>query len=78
MKSCSNYLTNLLNSVRGKYADLMLVPGVGIHKCLLAQLSPLLASLLSTMESNELLTMVLPQVEFVTVQKMVELVYTGR
>ena len=62
----------------GQETDLMLGPGVGAHKCVLSILSPFLTDLLSTMDSSEVVTVVLPQVELVIVEKMLQLVYTGR
>ena len=61
------YLPGLLNSVKGEYTDMILAPGVIVHKCLLGKLSPLLASLPTFMDSSEMLTVVLPQVEVTTV-----------
>ena len=78
LKRCHDYQTNLLNNVRGQNTDLMLGPGVGAHKCLLSQLSPLLTSLLTTLDRSEVQTLILPQVELVIMEKMAQLVYTGR
>ena len=78
LKRCHDYQTNLLDSVRGQNTDLMLGPGVGTHKCLLSKLSSLLGSLLTTLNMSEVQTLFLPQVEFVILEKMAQLVYTGR
>ena len=78
LSSHPSYLTGLLNSVKGEYTDMILAPGVRVHRCLLGKLSPLLASLPTFKDSSEMFTVVLPQVEVTTVEKMVELVYTGR
>ena len=78
LSSHPSYLPGLLNSVKGEYTDMILAPGVSVHRCLLGKLSPLLASLPTFKDSSEMFTVVLPQVEVTTVEKMVELVYTGR
>ena len=78
LKRCHDYQTNLLNSVRGQNTDLLLGPGVSTHKCLLSQLSPLLASLLTTLDRSEMQTLTIPQVEFVIKEKMAQLTYIGR
>ena len=78
LKRGHDYQSNLLDSVRGQNTDLMLGPGFGTHKCLLSQLSPLLTSLLTTLDRSEVQTLVLPQVEFVIIEKMAQLVYTDR
>ena len=44
----------------------------------LSQFSPLLTSLLATLDRSEVQTLVLPQVEFAIIEKMAQLVYTGR
>ena len=75
------FLMDVLDSMKGHHTDLLLVPGnVSAHKSLLAQLSPLLASLMNSLDhsDSEMLTLVLPHVESSTVDKLVELVYTGR
>ena len=75
----SSFLAKLLDSVKDQHTDLVLSPGgFGVHRSLLAKLSPLLTSMLTTMDNNEVVTLVLPQVESSIVEKMVELVYTGR
>jgi hypothetical protein len=53
--------------VRGQNTDLLLGTGVSTHKYPLSQLSPLLASLLTTLDRSEMQTLVLPQVELVII-----------
>ena len=75
----SKFLTTLLNNVKEKHTDLTLFPGgVSVHKSLLSKLSPLLHRILSGLDSIEGDTLLLPQVESGTVEKMVQLVYSGR
>ena len=68
-----NFFANLLDCVKDQHTDLLLSPGgVSVHKSLKAKLSPLLTSLLTT------ITLVLLDVESNIVEKMVELVFSGR
>ena len=78
VKSIQEYPTALLLSVKDQNPDLMLASVVATHKCVLSSLSPLLSSLLTTVDSTDTLTLVLPQVELIIIEKMVQLVYTGR
>ena len=61
-----------------QYTDLVMGPNIHVHKCLMSKLSPFLASMLETVDSKENLILVMPQVELLTMEKMVELIYTGR
>jgi hypothetical protein len=78
LSSLLSYLSGLLNSIKEEYTDMLLAPGVSVHRCLLGKLSPLLTSLPTFKDSSKMITVVLPQVEVITVEKMVELEYTGR
>ena len=78
VKSSRNYPTNLLLGVRDQNPDLMLASAVATHKCVLSSLSPLVSNLLTSVDSTDTLTLVLPQVELIIIEKMVQLVYTGR
>ena len=78
VKSIQEYPTALLLSVKDQNPDLMLASVVGTHKCVLSSLSPLLRNLLTTVKSTDILTLVLPQVELIIIEKMGQLVYTGR
>ena len=71
-----SFVTNLLNNATTNQPDLMLAPGLGVHRSLLASLSPLLSSILQTTVSD-LPLLVLPHVETSTVERMVQLVYSG-
>ena len=71
-----SFLTNLLNNATSNQPDLMLAPGLGVHRSLLASLSPLLSSILQSSVSD-LPLLILPHVETSTVERMVQLVYSG-
>ena len=77
VKSSRNYPTDLLLGVRDQNPDLMLASAVATHKCVLSSLSPLVSNLLTSVDSTDTLTLVLPQVELIVIEKMVQLLYTG-
>ena len=74
----SSHPVSLLQSIAGKYVDLTLGSNVFVHSSLFSKLSPFVSSMLNTVDTNEMVRLVMPQVELVTIQKMVELIYTGR
>ena len=74
----SSHPETLLQSITGKYADLNLGSNIFVHTSLFCKLSPFLSSLLNTVDTNEMVRLVMPQVELFSIQKMVELIYIGR